>query len=180
MPGFGTATPVEVTEDVTLSFYGYSRRERGFSFPDNGGTLVQATAVVQALSLLTNMGLLWWNFRGIRRYVEEGQVGVRDEAYGESETATLIWQDPGNAANPEVSIRIPAPGAEIFKSGVLVDEAQALVAPAITAMNVWLNASGAGYGFKGGYKNTARRNEKRAMPNIVDPTAGDAAGPGTP
>lgn len=180
MPGFGAVVPVVNTEDLKVSLYGYSRVERGFSFPDNGGTVAQATEAVTRLSALSNMGTISWEFRGVRRWVEDSQVFVRDEAYGESETATLVWQDAGNVANPEVTIRIPAPGAEIFVSGVLVNPDQALVAPAITAMNVFLNAGGAGYAFKGGYKNTAKKGEKRGVPNLVDPTAGDAAGPSTP
>lgn len=179
MPNFPPAAPVtSVADDVQVSLYGTLKVERSFSFPDKGGSQAEAEAAVQALCNLSNMGCKSWTFKGTQRYVEDSAVVVRDELYDESQTATLVFQNSSDLTQPSISLRIPAPGAEIFTGGIYVDPDNSLVSTAITATNTFLNSVSGAWVFVSGVKNTATAREKRSSPNIIDPTSGDAEGPG--
>lgn len=177
MPGFTGAT---VTfNDFSMQFYGYQKRKRSTSVPDNGLTLGEATALATAIGNASNMGVLSWNFAGVKRYISFGQVVVYDEAHDENMTLRMLFQDLTDPSKPEVSVQVPAPNHNLFVSGVIFNPASTLGAPMVAAILVALNAPTAlplaSYSFVGGYLNTARGAELRALPSISDPAGSPPA-----
>lgn len=177
MPGF--SSPTVSFNDIFVELYGYMKRTRGVSIPDNGATLTEVTTMVTAICNASNMGCLSWNFKGVKRYISYGQVAVYDEAHDENMTLRMLFQDLTDPTKPEVTIQVPAPNHNLFSSGVIFDPASTLGAPMVAAIIVCLNAPTgaelASYSFVGGYLNTASGNEKRALPSITDPASSPPA-----
>lgn len=177
MPGF--ASPNVKFSDISLQLYGYQKRVRYVSVPDNGGTEAEVTAMVAAISNASNMGALAWNFKGTKNYISYGQVLVYDEAHDENMTLRMIFQDLTDPTKPEVTIQVPAPNHNLFVSGVIFDPTSTLGAPMVAAILVCLNgptgAANASYSLVAGALNTASAKEKRAIPNISDPAASPPA-----
>jgi len=177
MPGF--TNPTTTFEDISVQLYGYQKRTRSLSIPDNGATLAEVEAMVTAICAGSTMGCLSWTFKGTKHYVSYGQVTVYDDAHDENMTARLLFQDLTDPTKPEVSIQIPAPNHNLFSNGVIFDDGSVLGAPMIAAILVCLNAPTgaplASYSFVGGYLNTASASEKRALPNVSDPAGSPPA-----
>jgi hypothetical protein len=193
MPDFAGATPVESLEDIVMSFVwdDGSKRTRRITNPPTTVTLLEAEECVERLSALSNAGLYKYKSNGTVREIALGSVTIYDESHSITTDLILFYQKQDTLDTRE--IRIPAPNAAFFSSGVVLkdpiatgsggDAQENAINDALVALDAVINkglVAGQLWSYQGGYLSTATPQERRKVPNaslVLEPPAGSPTEP---
>lgn len=195
MPDFNGVTPIETADSpfATWIWVDGTKKTRRVTQIDATVVIAEIEEMFERMSAISNMGLLKYKGAGVVREIAVNSVTIFDEAHSASDDLILQYQKQDTLETRE--IRIPAPNAAFFSSGVVLkdpiatgaggDAQENVINDLLVAIDAVINktyVSGALWGYNGGYLSSATPEERRKVPNaalVFEPLAGaPTEGPG--